>query len=200
VDISWYCFAVVFVAAVFAVPIVISALAGVLAMVLTRCLATDEVYGSINWEIIFLLAGVIPLGIAMQKSGAAAFLANGIVNIAEGSHPIIILALFYLVTTLLTEIISNNASVALLVPIALSVAEELSGIPPSCFGAFGYVCGFYQFLNTSRISDQHHGLWQRRLQIFGFSEGGRTAQSYFTGGDHIFDLVLVGGRLMSIFL
>lgn len=123
-------FAVVFTAAAFSVPIVISALAGVLAMVLTKCLPTEDVYGAINWEIIFLLAGVIPLGIAMQKSGAAAFLANGIVSLAEGSHPIIILALFYLITTLLTEIISNNASVALLIPIAISVAEELSGIPP----------------------------------------------------------------------
>lgn len=127
--------AVVLVSAFFHVPIVISALTGVLAMVLTKCVTADEVYNLVNWEIIFLLAGVIPLGIAMQKSGAAEFLASGIasaagqLDISMGAinlTPLLILAMFYLITTLLTEIISNNAAVVLLVPIALSVAMDPS--------------------------------------------------------------------------
>jgi di/tricarboxylate transporter len=122
-------FAVIMTSAVFSIPIVVSALAGVLAMVLTKCINTDEMYASINWEIIFLLAGVIPLGVAMQKSGAAEYLADGIVGISNNIHPIFLLGLFYLITTMLTEIISNNAAVALLIPIALSVAIELNVAP-----------------------------------------------------------------------
>ncbi len=121
--------AVVLVSAILSVPIVVSALAGVLAMVLTKCINIDDVYPSVNWEIIFLLAGVIPLGIAMQKTGAATFIASGITTVSFGAHPIVILMLFYLITTLLTEVISNNAAVALLVPIALSVASDLNQEP-----------------------------------------------------------------------
>lgn len=116
---------VVGVSAIFNFPIVISALAGVIAMFLTKCIAKDELYNAINWEVIFLLAGVIPLGIAMQKSGAAGLIAERIADVSGGASPIFVLAIFYLVTTLLTETISNNAAVVLLVPIAVSVGAEL---------------------------------------------------------------------------
>jgi len=112
-------------AATLGMPIVISALIGVMAMVFTRCLEFNEMYEAVNWEIIFLLAGIIPLGIAMQKSGAAALIAGSIVGVSDGLSPFVLLLIFYLVTTVMTEIISNNAAVVLLVPIALSVAGEL---------------------------------------------------------------------------
>ncbi len=120
---------VIFCSAVMGVPIVISALVGVVAMVLTRCLTTEEMYGAINWEIIFLLAGVIPLGIAMQKSGAAEAIASALYDFSVGDQGIFILLLLYLVTTLLTEVISNNAAVVLLAPIAISVADAMNVDP-----------------------------------------------------------------------
>jgi len=120
---------VVILAALNILPIMVSAILGVVLMFLTRCLSSDEIYNSVAWNIIFLLAGLIPLGIAIQESGAADYLAGWIAIISYDSSPLLIFAIFYLVTTLLTEVISNNAAVVLLVPVALAVATKL-GINP----------------------------------------------------------------------
>lgn len=114
------------------VPIVASALVGVMAMVLTKCIEAKGLYDLVNWKVIFLLTGMIPLGIAMQKSGAGDFLAGGIVSIAGDISPFILLMMIYLITTLLTEIISNNAAVVLLIPIVISVTYSL-GLNPFAF-------------------------------------------------------------------
>lgn len=106
-------------------PIVITALMGVVAMVLTGCLAREDLYSGVPWNVIFLLAGVIPLGIAMTKSGAADWLAGLIAGHAGSWHPLILLMALYAVTTLLTEMVSNNASVVILVPVAISIAGLL---------------------------------------------------------------------------
>lgn len=106
-------------------PIVVTALAGVAAMVITGCVNKDEMYSSVSWDVIFLLAGVIPLGIAMTKSGAAELVAGALASQAVGWHPILVLMALYLVTTLLTELVSNNASVAVLVPVAISLSAAL---------------------------------------------------------------------------
>jgi len=106
-------------------PILVSALAGVAAMVLTGCLKPGEVYGSIRWDIIFLLAGLIPLGIAMQKSGTTVWLAENLVALGSDLSGYWILVFFFAITSLLTEILSNNASVVLMLPIAVEVAKTL---------------------------------------------------------------------------
>ena len=116
---------VVALAALNVLPIAVSAMIGVLLMFLTRILRPFEVYDSVNWDVIFLLAGVIPLGIAMQKSGAADLIANTIVSNASFMTPLVLLMVFYALTTVLTEIISNNAAVVLLIPIGISVADKL---------------------------------------------------------------------------
>ena len=110
------------------VPVVLAALAGVVSMFVFGVLKKEEVYGAVNWEVIFLLAGVIPLGIAMTKSGAADFLAGGLLAVASAVPPIILLGLVYLLTTLLTEIVSNNAAAVILVPVVAAVAAGL-GLP-----------------------------------------------------------------------
>lgn len=117
--------AVIAVAAFGIFPIMVSALTGVILMILTGCLEPEDLHRSVSWDVIFLLAGVIPLGIAMQKSGGADMIAEFLASGATFLPPIIILGLFYLITTLLTEIVSNNASVVLLIPVALSVADRL---------------------------------------------------------------------------
>ncbi len=114
------------------VPIVISSLIGVMAMVLTKCIDADAMYHMVNWKVIFLLTGMIPLGIAMQKSGAGDFLAGGIISVSGNISPFILLMIIYLVTTLLTEIISNNAAVVLLIPIVISITAAL-GLNPFAF-------------------------------------------------------------------
>ncbi|MEL7034237.1 MAG: SLC13 family permease [Cyanobacteria bacterium J06592_8] len=107
------------------VPILVSALAGVILMVVTGCLRPGEIYGAIRWDVIFLLAGLIPLGIAMEKSGATEWLANGFIIIGGKLSGYWIVMFFYIVTVVLTEILSNNASVLLMIPISVKVATTL---------------------------------------------------------------------------
>lgn len=117
--------AVVLLAALNIVPILVSSLAGVVAMILTKCLRPGEIYGAIRWDIIFLLAGLIPLGIAMEKSGTTAWLAGHLVALGGNLSGYWILVFFFLITSMLTEILSNNASVVLMLPVAVEVAKTL---------------------------------------------------------------------------
>jgi di/tricarboxylate transporter len=113
-------------------PILVSALVGVVLMLATGCLKPGEFYSSIRWDIIFLLAGLIPLGIAMEKSGTTEWLANHLVALGGDLSGYWVLLFFYLITTLVTEILSNNASVVLLLPVAAEVANQL-GLNPFTF-------------------------------------------------------------------
>lgn len=107
------------------VPILVTAIGGCVLMVLTGCLKVEEFHSAIRWDVIFLLAGVIPLGLALQNTGGADWLASQIVDIAYFVPPLIVLTLFYVMTTILTELISNNATVVVLVPIGIATAEAL---------------------------------------------------------------------------
>ena len=116
---------VVVMAALGIFPIMVSALVGVLFMVVFQVLDLEEGFKAVNWEVIFLLAGIIPLGIAFEKTGVATLLAELIVENTEQLSPLIILGAFYLFTTILTEIMSNNASIILIGPIAVETAVKL---------------------------------------------------------------------------
>ncbi|AMW28184.1 SLC13 family permease [Arthrospira platensis] len=107
------------------VPILVSALAGVILMVATGCLKPGEMYGAVRWDVIFLLAGLIPLGIAMENSGATEWLANNLVSVGGHLSGYWVLTFFFIITVLLTEVLSNNATVVLMIPIAVRVAETL---------------------------------------------------------------------------
>ena len=117
--------AVVGVAAIGLLPIVVAALAGALAMVLSGCLKSTEIYDAIQWDVVFLLAGVIPLGIALENTGGADLVADFVVGSAAFLPPLGVLAMLYLVTAGLTNIISNNASVVLMIPVAVEAAQQL---------------------------------------------------------------------------
>ena len=107
------------------VPIIAGAIIGCCLMILSGCLTLDEAYSSINWQVIFLLAGVLTLGNALESSGAAGFLAGFLVKTVGALGPFALVSAFYLVTSLLTEMMSNNATAALLAPIAITAAETL---------------------------------------------------------------------------
>lgn len=117
---------VVLLAALKWVPILVSAWTGVVLMLLTGCLKPGELYSSVRWDVIFLLAGLIPLGTAMENSGATQWLANQLVAIGGQWSGYGLLTLFFVMTSLVTEILSNNACVVLLLPIAAKVAESLN--------------------------------------------------------------------------
>ena len=111
-------------------PILVTSIVGCVLMVLTGCLRVDELHESIRWDVIFLLAGMIPLGIMLERTGGAELLADQSVRVAEYVPAIGVLFIFYLVTTILTEVVSNNASVVLMVPVGVTSAVAL-GIDPS---------------------------------------------------------------------
>jgi di/tricarboxylate transporter len=120
---------VIVLAAVRAVDIVIAALGGVVAMVATGCLSASDAYDAVNWNVVFLLAGVIPLGLAMQETGGATFIAAQVVAHASALPPVVVLALFYLLTGLLANVITPVASVVLLLPVAVDTARSVGGEP-----------------------------------------------------------------------
>jgi len=116
---------VIIVAAVGLVPIVIAALGGVFAMLITGCLSPTDAYESVSWNVIFLLAGVIPLGIAMEETGGAAVLATAIVT-AEAVVPVVLLLfVFYILTGLLANVITPVATVVLMIPVAVDAAVRI---------------------------------------------------------------------------
>ncbi len=121
--------AVVFTAATTEFPILVSALAGVVAMIITGCLKPGELYQAVRWDVIFLLACLIPLGTAMTNSGATEWLANQLVAVGGNLSAYWLLTFIYVLTVLLTAVLSNNASVILLLPIGIQVANAV-GLSP----------------------------------------------------------------------
>ncbi|ELZ28158.1 arsenite transport protein [Halosimplex carlsbadense 2-9-1] len=105
--------------------ILVTALAGVVAMVVAGVLDAAELYDAVDWDVIFLLAGVIPLGIALEGTGMAALLGEAVAAAATHLPVVVVLWLFYILTGLLTEVISNNASVVLMVPVAAAAATAI---------------------------------------------------------------------------
>ncbi|MDQ3040230.1 MAG: SLC13 family permease [Pseudomonadota bacterium] len=113
-------------------PIVATALLGSIALVMLRCLRSDEAYAAVDWRVIILLAGLLPLGIALQKSGGADWVARNALGSIADHGPLVTLAVIYLITALMTEVMSNNAAAVLVVPIAISTAHNL-GVDPKPF-------------------------------------------------------------------
>jgi di/tricarboxylate transporter len=112
--------------------ILVSALMGVVAMFLTRCITPDEAYRQMDWMVIVLLGGILPLGLAMHESGAAAWLAHQLLDVARPLGPYGILAALLVLTTALTSIISNAAAAVVLAPVAVALATSL-GLSPLPF-------------------------------------------------------------------
>lgn len=104
-------------------------LIGAVGMVLTQCLNMDEAYQSIEWRSVFLIAGMLPLGLAMENTGTARFLADQVVGILGVWGPMAILAGMMVFAGLITEPMSNAAATVLMVPIAIDVALGLGASP-----------------------------------------------------------------------
>lgn len=109
------------------VSLSVAAVAGVLFLNLVGVINMQESYKAIDWKIIFLLAGALSMGVAMQSSGLADIIsANLKTMISASGSTLLVLVLLYFITTILTEFLSNNASVALMVPIVVSIAAAMS--------------------------------------------------------------------------
>ena len=111
------------------VTILPAALAGVVLMLFTGCVRIREVYDELDWSVVFLLAGLIPLGVAMDTSGAAEALASRLAALLSGSGPVLAVATVYVTVSILTEVMSNTAAAVVLTPVALRTAADLGMNP-----------------------------------------------------------------------
>lgn len=110
-------------------PIVASATVGAVAMILAGCVSAEEAYRAVDWKIIFLLAGVLSLGSALESTGGAALLSSVLLPIGQRFGPVILIGCVYLATSLLTETMSNNATAVLVAPIAIAIAQGVGADP-----------------------------------------------------------------------
>ena len=108
---------------VFKIQLSVCLMTGALGMIITRVLTIDEAYESVDWRTIFLLAGLIPLGIATEKTGTAAWIAHQVLGTLGGSVPqIVLLTVIGVLATIFTLVISNVGATVLLVPLVVNMA------------------------------------------------------------------------------
>ena len=126
----------VFLAALGLVPILKGALVGMIILLVLRVISTNEAYQTINWQVIVLIAALIPIGIVIQKSGTSEWLATAMNNLVEqfdpALRPVVMVSLIYLMTMVLTEMASNAATAIIMTPIAISAAMQI-GLDPKPF-------------------------------------------------------------------
>ena len=133
-------FGVILSAALDIAPIVLSAAIGSLLLILTKCIKIEEAYRAIEWKVIFMLAGVLSMGVALEKTGAAALLSQQMIeSIGQwGLHAMV--SAFFFITFMITNFMSNNATAALLAPIAI-VAASYNGSKRQTFFNGSGICG-----------------------------------------------------------
>jgi di/tricarboxylate transporter len=102
----------------------ISAMVAAALMLITRCVSLETARKSVDWEVLLAIAASFALGTALDKSGAASYIAQSTTSLSGGS-PFVALAIIYFITLVVTELITNNAAAALMFPFALATAKSL---------------------------------------------------------------------------
>lgn len=160
-------------------PISLAFLTGAIAMVLTRALTIQEAYQAIEWKVIFLLAGLIPLGVAMQKTGTAALLAEKVMSLVQGGHPALILLTVAVLSTLFSLFLTNVGAIVVLVPLVMSMAQ-IGGLDPRPVALLAAVCAANSFM-----------LPTHQVNAFLMSSGGYRNADYLKAGGGMTLLFLV---------
>ena len=157
-------------------PIPALALLAALAMILFSCVTAHQAYEAVQWNIVFMIFGMLALGLAMDQTGTARLMVEGIMHVFGNFSPFVILAVVYLLSSTLTELISNNAVAALLTPIVIGISKSIEyggeiGVDPrpfiialmfGCSASFAtpigyqtntyvYGAGGYQFKDFPRV-------------------------------------------------
>ncbi|WEL18121.1 Di- and tricarboxylate transporter [Halorhabdus sp. SVX81] len=158
-------------------PIVIAALGGVFAMIVTGCLSPSDAYDAVSWNIVFLLAGVIPLGFAMAETGGAEVLADALVATEAFLPLILVMLLFYVFTGLLANVITPVATIVLMIPVAVNAAGQMGADP------FAFLLAVMFASATSFMTPVGY---QTNLMVYG------------PGGYRFSDFLKVGGPLQLL--
>ncbi len=168
-------------------PISIGFMTGAVVMILTGVLNIEEAYRAIDWKVIFLISGLIPIGLAMENSGIAAMIAENLVLALEGAHLFLILLAVGLLTTVLSLLISNVAATVLLVPLVLGMAT-MAGLPPQALVLQVGVCAANSF-----VLPTHH------VNALLMTPGGYRVADYLKAGSILSAIFLLVSTLMIYF-
>lgn len=150
--------------------IAIAFLTGALAMVLTRVLSIEDAYKAIEWKVVFLLVGLIPLGVAMQNTGTAEFLAQSVMGIVEGSPLIVLLLTVGVLSTVFSLVMSNVGAVVVLAPLVVSIGL-LADLDPRPLVLLAAICAGNSFI-----------LPTHQVNALLMTAGGYKTTDYFKAG------------------
>lgn len=127
-------------AATHVLPVATATLAGAVTMVITRCLTMDEAYRAVEWKAIFLIAGMLPLSIALTNTGTAAHLADGLYQLTGSMMPLLSAAVLLLITIALSLFLSGQAAAVVVAPIAIATATPTGADPRTLAMAVAIGC------------------------------------------------------------
>jgi di/tricarboxylate transporter len=166
-------------------PIYVAAIAGALIMIITRCLSIEDAYRSIEWKAIFLIAAMLPMGLAMQKTGAAMFIAGSVIDLVGRYGPTAILAGLMTMTLIINQFIPSAVNAVVMTPIAMATAAGL-GISP-----YPFVMGIAYSVAASFMTPVSHP-----ANILIMSPGGYRFSDYLKNGLPLSLIVLVVSVLL----
>ena len=155
-------------------------LSGVVGMVLTGALSMDDAYRAVEWRSLFLVAGMLPVGVALTKTGGATALANSIISVASGKEHFVLLAVLVVLTIMFTQIINGVATVTILVPIGITVAQKVGMEPRSVALAMAFAS------SMAFMSPLGHS-----VNVMVMGAGGYTFRDYIRVGTLITLILLV---------
>lgn len=168
--IAMLCFVVAIGLATAGYPISMAFITGAIAMVLLRVLSIQEAYQSIEWKVVFLLAGLIPLGVAMQKTGTAAFLAENVMSVIQAAPSIVLVIAVAVLSTIFSLFMSNVGAIVVLAPLVIGMAT-IGGLDPRPLALMAAVCAANSFV-----------LPTHQVNALLMSAGGYRNTDYFKAG------------------
>lgn len=169
------------------VPLSLALLTGAAAMVVSGVLTIDEAYRAIEWKTIALIAGLIPLGIAMEKTGAAALIAGSLIGGLGGAHPLVIMCAVAVLATVLSLVISNVAATVLLVPLVM-IAGAGTGVDPRALALLVAVCASNSFI-----------LPTHQVNALLMGPGGYSTKDFIRAGS-VMTVIFIGIAVTLIYL
>ncbi|MBW1703712.1 MAG: SLC13 family permease [Deltaproteobacteria bacterium] len=150
----------------FKIQLSVSLMTGALGMVITRVLSIDEAYTAVDWRTIFLLAGLIPLGIATEKTGTAAWIAHAVLHTIGTVQPIVLLTVIGVLSTIFTLVISNVGATVLLVPLVVNMAIAANTDPRMAALVVGLATSNSFMLPTHQVNALYMGPGRYRSTDF----------------------------------
>ena len=152
-------------------------------MVLLNIIPLRQIYETIEWPVIVLIGSLIPIGAALESTGGTALIADGIVALAQGYPPSVVLALLVIVTMTLSDVLNNTATTVIAAPIAIDMANKL-GVNPDCIPDGRGGCGVLRLPDADRAQEQYPDHGSGRVSLWRLLAHGPAARDHCDRGRH----------------